>query len=330
MDMAQLTAAFGSSHSIMLTAERADWVSAFRESDQKMPLYDKTGASITYADLLATAPPRSDERTAPGKMEAAYERTFSLITELKRQIDATPLDALIIVGDDQHELFQDAMMPPLAIYYGDTIRNAQQDKFTAENWYRRAQRRRLEPEREAHYPVHAGLALHLIEGLSAREFDICAVKEIPADQFEGHAYSYIHRTYLEGRALPVVPIMLNTYYPPNQVTPKRCVALGQALKAAIESYASDIRVGIIASGGLSHFVVDEEIDLGVIAALKTKNLDYLGNLDPKRLQAGSSEIRSWIVTAAAATDLNLQWVDYVPAYRTPALTGTGLGFARWS
>ena len=80
---------------------------------------------------------------------------------------------------------------------------------------------------------------------------------------------------------------------------------------------------------LSHFVVDEDSDRGVIEAMRTKNLDYLGGLDPKRLQAGSSEIRSWIVATAAAADLDLQWVEYVPAYRTPALTGTGLGFARW-
>jgi 3-O-methylgallate 3,4-dioxygenase len=188
----------------------------------------------------------------------------------------------------------------------------------------------LEPQREAHYPVHARLALHLITGLGARDFDVCAVREIRADQYEGHAYSYIHRTYLAGRALPIVPIMLNTYYPPNPVPPKRCVQLGTALKALIEDFPGDMRVGVLASGGLSHFVVDEEIDRGVLGALKEKNLDYLGGLDPKRLQAGSSEIRSWIVVCAAAADLDLVWTEYIPAYRTPALTGTGLGFARWA
>jgi hypothetical protein len=328
--MARLTAAFGSSHSIMLTAERTDWVGAFRESDQRMPLFDKTGAARSYAELLAAAPPDSESMATPGKMAAAYERTSELVAALKSQIDATPLDALVIVGDDQHELFQDALMPSLAVYYGETIRNAPQSEFSTESWYKRAQRRRLEPETEAHYPVHAGLALHFVTGLAQHAFDVCAVKELAPHQYEGHAYSYIHRTYLKERALPIVPVFLNTYYPPNQVSPKRCVALGRALKTLIESYPGDLRVGIIASGGLSHFVVDEEIDRGVIEALWTKNLDYLGALDPKRLQAGSSEIRSWIVTAAAATDLALTWVDYVPAYRTPALTGTGLAFARWS
>jgi catalytic LigB subunit of aromatic ring-opening dioxygenase len=127
-----------------------------------------------------------------------------------------------------------------------------------------------------------------------------------------------------------VPILLNTYYPPNPVTPARCVQLGRELKALIESFPEDLSVGVIASGGLSHFVVDEELDRSVIEALKSKNIDYLAGLDPKRLQAGSSEIRSWIVTAAAASDLDLKWLSYTPAYRTPALTGIGLGFARWS
>jgi len=114
------------------------------------------------------------------------------------------------------------------------------------------------------------------------------------------------------------------------VTPTRCVQFGRHLKELVQSYPEDLRVGIIASGGLSHFVVDEDLDRGVIEAIKSKNHDHLAGLDPKRLQAGSSEIRSWIVTAAAVSDLDLKWMAYIPAYRTPALTGIGLGFARWS
>jgi 3-O-methylgallate 3,4-dioxygenase len=328
--MAQLVAAFGSSHSIMLAATREDWTRGFRESDRRMPLFGPDGTARDYDELLAAAPPNAQSLVTPEKLLTAYDRTFSGIAELKRQIDAMALDALLIVGDDQHELFQDAMMPPLAIYYGQTIRNAARHDAPKADWYGRAQMERLEPARDAHYPVHSALALHLIAGLTRAEFDVCAVRELAPDQYEGHAFSYIHRTYLAGRDLAVVPIMLNTYYKPNQPTPKRCVALGRQLRALIASYPGELRVGILASGGLSHFVVDEELDRGVIEAMRKKDLDYLAALDPKRLQAGSSEIRSWIVTAAAAADLELKWVEYIPAYRTPALTGTGLGFARWS
>ena len=31
----------------------------------------------------------------------------------------------------------------------------------------------------------------------------------------------------------------------------------------------------------------------------------------------------------AASDLDLEWIAYNPTYRTPALTGIGLCFARW-
>jgi 3-O-methylgallate 3,4-dioxygenase len=130
--------------------------------------------------------------------------------------------------------------------------------------------------------------------------------------------------------LPVVPIFLNTYNPPNPPLPKRCVRLGGALKELIEAFPGDLRVGVLASGGLSHFVVDEALDHLVIDAIKRKDLDLLARLDPRQLKAGSSEIRNWIVVASAATHLDLKWISYTPSYRTPAGTGIGLGFASWS
>jgi 3-O-methylgallate 3,4-dioxygenase len=107
------------------------------------------------------------------------------------------------------------------------------------------------------------------------------------------------------------------------------VRLGKALKELIESYPEDVRIGVIASGGLSHFVVDEALDQSVIDALKRNDLDFLAQLDPRQLKAGSSEIRNWIVVASAATHLQLKWMSYTPSYRTPAGTGIGLGFASW-
>jgi Catalytic LigB subunit of aromatic ring-opening dioxygenase len=329
--MARLVAAFGSSHSIMLTATGEDWISHFRESDRTMPLFDKTGAATSYEKLLAEAPADSESLVTREKMIVAHERTLASIAELKRQMGDVQMDALIVIGDDQHELFQDSMMPALALYYGASIRNEARSEIPPDaGWYRRAQMARREPSGDVRYPVHSGLARHLVAGLTEHGFEVCAVRELAPGESEGHAFSYIHRTYLSERRLPVVPVMLNTYYPPNAMTPARCVQLGEHLHDLVALYPDDLRVGILASGGLSHFVVDEELDLDVIAALRTRDLGFLAGIDPKRLQAGSSEIRSWMVTGAAAPELELSWVAYVPAYRTPALTGTGLCFAHWS
>ena len=111
----------------------------------------------------------------------------------------------------------------------------------------------------------------------------------------GHAFGYVYNRLMTGDTIPTVPIMLNTYYPPNQPTPKRCYNLGQALKSSIESWPKDIRVGILASGGLSHFVVDEELDQAALAGMQAKSVEKLSALPREKINSGSSEIRNWIV-----------------------------------
>ncbi len=76
-------------------------------------------------------------------------------------------------------------------------------------------------------------------------------------------------------------------------------------------------------------MVDEALDQQVIRAIRDKDSAAMAALDPRLLQAGSSEIRNWLIVGEMARDLDLAWIEYVPAYRTPALTGTGLAFAAW-
>src|SRR5579871_5574644 len=122
--MAEIVAAFASSHSVMLAATREDWIANFRKTDPGMPLVDRHGIRRSYDELLAQAPPKAEELVTPGRISDAFDRTVAAVNALKQQIKRVPLDVLLVIGDDQHELFQDAMMPSLAIYYGETIRNA--------------------------------------------------------------------------------------------------------------------------------------------------------------------------------------------------------------
>ena len=327
--MARLVAAFGSSHSVMLGCELEDWLNKFAIADRALPFYDRRGKSLSFDQVLAEAPADAAEYVTPEAITRRFHDMQHALREMKQRLQAAKLDALVIVGDDQHELFRDQHMPSIGIYYGETIRNAARTEIPPDQWYKRAQMRRLEEKEERLYACHAPLALHLIGGLRDREFDIAAVAGIGREQYEGHAYSFVQRWYLRGVELPIVPVFLNTYYDPNQPLPRRCVKLGIAIREAVEAYPGDLRIGIMASGGLSHFRVEEDLDRGLLEALKRKDLDYLAGLQPQRLKAGSSEIRSWITVGGAATGLELKWTAYVPGYRTSALTGTGLGFAEW-
>src|SRR4051812_36861470 len=151
--MARLAAAFGTSHSVMLAARLEDWLNGFRVSDQRMPFFDLQGEKHSYAEMLAKAPP---ERAAQLASNETITRNFNATQEamerLKGDIQGAKLDVLVIVGDDQHELFQDQHMPSMAVYYGETIRNAARNsgakKPAPEAWYTLAQSQRLEEDGE--------------------------------------------------------------------------------------------------------------------------------------------------------------------------------------
>jgi 3-O-methylgallate 3,4-dioxygenase len=245
-------------------------------------------------------------------------------------IAAARLDVLFIVGDDQTELFRTSNNPAIAIFHGPTICNTRREPAApGDPWLKTARMWRHEPDADRDYPVRGDLAAWLTRQLCDRDFDIAAMDGLEPGQSEGHAFQFVHRRLLRGAELPVVPVILNTFDAPNQPTPRRCVALGSALRELVALWPEDLRVGVIASGGLSHFVIDEELDARVLDAIRRKDLAALAGLDPAQLQAGSSEIRNWIVVGAMARDLELGAVDYIPGYRSPALTGTGLAFATW-
>jgi 3-O-methylgallate 3,4-dioxygenase len=329
--MARLVAAFGSSHSIMLVSQREDWKTGFRAIDTKNAhYYDKLGNKTDYAALLAAAPDNSETLSNPELLSQRYDAAQAAMDQLRDRIQVARLDVLLIVGDDQTELFRTSNNPAIAIYHGATIRNtAREPASPTDNWVKAARMWRHEPEVDREYPVKSDLAMWFTRQLCDRDFDITAMDALEYGQSEGHAFQFIHRRLMHNPELPVIPVILNTFDPPNQPTPRRCVALGKALRELIALWPEDLRVGVIASGGLSHFVVDEALDQQVIYAIRTKDSAAMAAFDPKLLQAGSSEIRNWLVVGELARDLDLDWIEYIPGYRSSALTGTGLAFAAW-
>jgi 3-O-methylgallate 3,4-dioxygenase len=327
--MAKLVAAFGTSHSTMLLSPLENWLKLFDHIDVKAPINDFSGEERSFQYLLEHLPADAAARIAPAAVTRHFEQTELAMARIKADIAAAKLDVLVIVGDDQREIFKDNCRPAIGIYTGDTIRNAAAPSPLPENWYYRDQAGRLEDGPDRHYPCHAGLAMHLTAGLTERGFDITAIKALVGEQFEGHAYSFVHRKYMREHPVAIVPVFLNTYYPPNVPTPQRCVDLGLALRGLIDSFPGNLRVGIMASGGLSHFLVNEALDDKVVGALRARDLDTLSALPPHILRSGSSEIRNWICVSAAIAGLQLDWLSYVPAYRSNALTGVGLCFAHW-
>jgi hypothetical protein len=92
-----------------------------------------------------------------------------------------------------------------------------------------------------------------------------------------------------------------------------------------------VRVAVIASGGLSHFVNDEEFDHRIIKMFGEFDYEGLAVVPDSCYQSGTSEIKiySTVMMALQPSGAELTLVDYIPCWRTAADTGEGMGIMYW-
>lgn len=328
--MASIVMGLATSHTPQLSTPPEVWPQ-HGENDKKNPwLFDRLGKRVSYDEVLATADPDIPARELrPEKQRERYEGAQRAVAHLQEKLAEVSPDVVVVFGDDQAEIFPHQFRPALMVHWGETVRNMP-DLFTQAPY--EAGRKAgwaYGPER-ATIPIRADLGKHIVDALIDDGFDVASSTQLDNDMGLGHAFGFIFGRIMNGKPVPMVPIILNTLYPPNQPSATRCYALGQAIRKAIEDWPADVRVAVAGSGGLSHFVIDEEIDEQFMAALRSKKAEAFGALPRERLESGTGELRSWTGAAGALEGLDVEYLEYYPCYRSPAGTGVAMGFALWS
>jgi Catalytic LigB subunit of aromatic ring-opening dioxygenase len=248
---------------------------------------------------------------------AKWNGCMKAIAELRQKLEAFDPDVLIVVGDDQHENLVDDNMPPFSIFMGEKVEASVSLRYLNQ----------ARSENRTKYRVEAKLAGALVGGLMDEGFDPAYSKRTRYDGGLGHAFARVLKFLTPDADRRVIPVMVNTYYPPAP-SAHRCAQFGVALAKLVDRFPSTDRVVVIASGGLSHTKIDEQLDEKFIRALQHNDTDYMSGIPASVLVEGTSEIRNWIVTAAAA-NCNGTMVDYFPLYRTRTGVGCAMGFAYW-
>lgn len=248
---------------------------------------------------------------------AKWNGCMETIGKLRAKIDALNADVLVIVGDDQHENLVDDNMPPFTVFTGEEVEASVSLRYLNQP----------KSENRTKYRVDAKVAEGLVNGLMDEGFDPSYSKRTRYEGGLGHAFARVLKFLSPQAKHSVVPVMVNTYYPPAP-SAKRCVQFGRALASVLSQIPSDQRVVVVGSGGLSHTRIDEQLDHEFIEALKQSDLNYMAAMRAADLVEGTSEIRNWIVAAAAA-DRPGKLVDYFPLYRTTTGVGCAMGFAYW-
>ena len=239
------------------------------------------------------------------------------IEQLRAKLAEFSADTVVVVGDDQHENLLDDNMPPFAVFFGEQAEASVSMRYLQQPL----------SENRTSYRVDAGLGRWLVVELMEAEFDPAYCLETRYEGGLGHAFARPLRFLMADARSAILPVMVNTYHPPAP-SPRRCVQFGRALSAIIQRYPEHQRVVLLASGGLSHTRIDEALDHRVIQALESADLPYLAAMSSSDLVEGTSEIRNWIVVAAAA-NRPAQMVEYQPLYRTSNGVGCAMGFAYW-
>jgi aromatic ring-opening dioxygenase LigB subunit len=267
-----------------------------------------------------------------------HARCQTQLDFLSKKVAEIDPDILLIVGDDQREWFQEDIQPAFSVYYGDEVVNTAFDEEKASQMKPGLiySARATHPNEDQVYPCDAGLASKIIEQAIEDEFDISASKSPPpgpnGPKGIGHAVGFVYRRILNDQPIPLVPILINTFFPPNQVKPKRCYEFGQMIGRAINGWDSDKKVAVCASGGVSHFVIDEDFDHRILDAMQKGDVETMINEPNNMFRSGTSETKNWIVTAGilSQTDFAMELLDYVPCYRSDAGTGNAMAFATWT
>ena len=248
---------------------------------------------------------------------AKQERCNRALKVLSEQLYRWKPDVVICFGDDQHENLLDDNQPPFLIYMGkeaDATRHFLYLGDKAENQMSR-------------YQVRSDLARTLVHGLMERDFDPAWATSLREHTGLGHAFGRPLEFVMPDQQFPILPVMMNTYYQPSP-SARRCFRFGEAVRGIVESLPDETRVVVLASGGLSHVVIDEAFDAAFIKALETRDAEYLTSVPPKRLVGGTSECLTWISVAGAMRG-GMKLVDYVPCYRNANGVGCAMGFGVW-
>ncbi|HWM46119.1 MAG TPA: hypothetical protein VNR11_04305 [Xanthobacteraceae bacterium] len=336
--MAEIVFGFGTSHGPLLATPPHEWdlranvdrknkALAFRDGTfDFQQLYDlRKGEHFEKQNAL-------DVRS---ERHARCQRQLDVIAE--RVAEVNP-DVLVIVGDDHHEWFLNDIQPAFSIFHGQQVFNRALTKAEEEEKIANGGGYAMKiyyPQKDEIYPCPSGLAAHIVQHTVREDFDTTSLGEQPATNGQlrqlGHSYGFIYRRVLNSRPVPLIPVLVNTYYPPNQPTPKRCLEFGRAMARAIKSWKGSERVAVVASGGVSHFVVDEDFDRRLLTAMEKRDYKTLVAEPDVHFRSGTSETKNWLVVAGMLAETNLQMdlLDYVPCYRSEAGTGSGMAFATW-
>lgn len=339
LTMAQIVLGVWTTHGPQLSTTPDEWMLRVPGDKARKHWFDGRVYSFDELVELRRGEKLGERATldARTRHHAACQAAIAKLADVWAAVDP---DVCVILGNDQRELMLPALQPAFTVFYGDSFSNGPlaeeraaklPDGIREAEWANR-------PDEWTQYRALPALAERLLSTGLDRGWDFTASNawpEHPSPHHHAgtpHAFAYVLRRVMNDRAIPVLPIITNTFFPPNQPRPWRCFELGELVYDVISAWDENVRIAVVGSGGMSHFVINETFDRQLIDAIDARDAEFLKSIDPALMKDGTSELLNWITASGCLfnTSLSGNLIDYVPCYRTEAGTGTAQGFLAWT
>lgn len=178
---------------------------------------------------------------------------------------------------------------------------------------------------------HPGLARHLVSVAVERDFEPAVSHNMKLD------HGFCVPLWKAGLTAipPIVPVVINTFEHPSPSL-RRCLEWGSVMAEAIASYPENLRVAVLATGGLSHAIgeprmgeINEAFDRECIERFADGDgrvlVDFLRGRIPE-VGNGAEEIRNWLAAHGAAGRRGFELLGYCAVPEVYV----GCGFAAWN
>jgi 2,3-dihydroxyphenylpropionate 1,2-dioxygenase len=157
------------------------------------------------------------------------ERFREALAEARDAVEAARPDVAIVVGSNHFRGFWLDLIPAFTLGVGEVIGAGEAGTPKG-------------PQR-----TDPAFAQALAGELTERGTEVALSARMQIDHGQTHAVQYV----LRDLDVPVVPLVINVFAAPLPRV-DRCVQLGRNIDEAVRAMPADLRVAVIASGGLSH------------------------------------------------------------------------------
>jgi aromatic ring-opening dioxygenase catalytic subunit (LigB family) len=244
--------------------------------------------SLVFAGAISHAPGIAAFRGAAGEAESAS--FFAAADTLREHLEEARPDVLVVIAPDHFSNFFVDNMPAACVTLNEIYEGPVEDWLGISKlqipgnpsfgkaMLAQAFKNGIEPAFSHHVVLEHGVIVAL--QMVAPRFDV-----------------------------PIVWVMQNCQVPPL-LSLRRCYAFGRAIREAID--ASDLKVGVLGTGGLSHSPgaaeadeLDPVFDRHFLSLLDRNAIDELLDLPNGRIDEagfGTWEIRQWITALGVAHD----------------------------